>query len=75
MIKLKKHLFLIGIAIIVIGFLYDLIFAGIPYQDPSSQMLEKYNQNLFISDVIIKFGLLVTIVGIVFKIISFKEKK
>ncbi|WP_284650927.1 hypothetical protein [Flavobacterium terrisoli] len=75
MIKLKKHLFLIGIVIIAIGFVYDLVFAGIPYQDPSPQLLEKYNQNAFVSDLIIKFGLFITLIGIVFKIIPSKENK
>ena len=76
MIWVKKYLFLIGIIIAAIGFVYNVLFAGIPYQDPSPQLLEKYNQNAFVSDLIIKFGLFVTLAGIVFIIIpSNKENK
>ena len=72
---LKKHLILLGITIFVAGFLYDLMFAGIPPQDAPTELMEKYNQNAFISDAIIKFGLLIILIGIVFKIISLKENK
>ena len=73
--NLKKHLIAIGIIIIAIGFLYDLMFAGIPPQDAPIELMEKYKQNAFISDVIIKFGLFVTLIGIVFRIIPSKENK
>jgi hypothetical protein len=74
MIKLKKYLFLLGIIIIFIGFFYDIMFAGIPLQNPPAQLMEKYNQNAFVSDLIIKLGLLITLIGIVFKIPHFKNK-
>jgi len=35
---------LLGIGIIVAGFLYDSFFAGIPFQDPTPQMTLHYNQ-------------------------------
>lgn len=75
MIKLKKYLFLLGITIIVIGFLYDIMFAGIPPQDPPTQLMEKYNQNTFVSNLIIKLGLLIMIIGIVFKIPHLNKNK
>ncbi len=74
MITLKKYLFLLGIVIIIIGFVYDIMFAGIPFQDPSTQLMEKYNQNTFVSDVIIKLGLLILLIGIVFKTPHLKKK-
>ena len=75
MISLKKYLFLIGIAIIIIGFLYDLLFAGIPYQDPPPELLEKYNQHLLVSDIFIKIGLLITLIGIVLRMFHRKKNK
>lgn len=75
MCKLKKHTILLGITIIVIGFVYDLMFAGIPPQNAPTGLMEKYNHNAFISDIIIKFGLFVTFIGIVLRIISSKENK
>ena len=51
------------------------MFAGIPPQNAPTGLMEKYNHNAFISDVIIKFGLFVTLIGIVLRIISSKENK
>lgn len=34
---------LIGILIIVIGFIYDVMFAGIPYQDPTPELQTRYD--------------------------------
>ena len=35
----------LGIVIILAGFVYDIIFAGIPYQDPTPVMLASYNMH------------------------------
>jgi len=36
---MKRHwplvLIIVGITIIFVGFVYDVLFAGIPYQDPT----------------------------------------
>lgn len=73
--NLKKYLVVYGLAIIAIGFLYDSLFAGIPPQDPPKIVAEKYNQQVFIADLITKLGLFVTFIGIVFRLISIKESK
>jgi hypothetical protein len=36
-------LLLMGIMIIFVGFVYDVLFAGIPFQDPTPAMLATYN--------------------------------
>ena len=36
-------LLLMGITIIFVGFVYDVLFAGIPFQDPTPAMLANYN--------------------------------
>ena len=36
-------LLLLGIMIIFVGFVYDVLFAGIPFQDPTPAMLATYN--------------------------------
>jgi hypothetical protein len=33
---------LLGPAIVVAGFFYDVIFAGIPYQDPTPELQSRY---------------------------------
>ncbi len=75
--KIKmRYLIFAGIAVIVIGFLYDLRYAGIPDQDPPLELLEKYNKHKAIAEVIIKsgFGLLVIGVGgiVVKRIMGFR---
>ncbi len=43
---MKRHLPLIliglGILLLISGFAYDLVFAGIPYQDPTPEMSARY---------------------------------
>jgi len=34
---------LLGMAIAGVGFVYDVLFAGIPYQDPTPAMVARYN--------------------------------
>jgi len=40
---------LLGIGIIIAGFLYDAFFAGIPFQDPTPQMTVHYNQQKIVA--------------------------
>ncbi len=35
-------LVIIGFCIIILGFIYDVKFAGIPYQDPTAELQERY---------------------------------
>ena len=43
---MKRHLPLVlislGIVLLISGFAYDLVFAGIPYQDPTLEMSARY---------------------------------
>ena len=41
---------------ILLGFIYDLIFAGIPYQDPTPEMTQKYNVQGFPTILALKDG-------------------
>ncbi|HLA56616.1 MAG TPA: hypothetical protein VK623_10970 [Flavobacterium sp.] len=71
---IKKHLIKIGLGVIAIGFLYDVFFAGIPYQDPTTEMLVKYNRNTSIALVLQQIGLAITVMGIVVKIFFQKRE-
>lgn len=68
-----KYLLKIGIAIIVIGFLYDAIFVGMPYQDPPKEVLVTLERNAIISKTIIKIGLAIVLISIAGKIASQKN--
>ena len=54
-----------GIIIIIIGFIYDITFAGIPYQDPTPEMVEKYSYHRTIAESIELIGLMVIIFSII----------
>ena len=45
-------LLLLGIMIIFVGFVYDVLFAGIPFQDPTPAMLATYNFHATIASTI-----------------------
>lgn len=53
-IKIEKYLFIISGIVILLGFLYDVYFAGIPYQDPPPEILESYELHNFVATTITK---------------------
>ena len=60
-----KTIIILGIALIVCGLIYDTIFAGIPYQDPTPAMTQKYNFHRSIANVIELIGLVGIITGVI----------
>ena len=50
-------LILVGLLLVVGGFVYDVIFAGIPYQDPPPELLERYDGHKRIASFICGLGL------------------
>lgn len=64
---MKKYwpfaLILIGIMMILMGFVYDVLFAGIPYQDPTPEMIANYNLHSQIAATIRWMGVRVCFVG------------
>jgi hypothetical protein len=58
-----------GLFLLAGGFMYDVMFAGIPYQDPTPEMLARYNHHSRIASTIqwsgfgiFLFGLLASII-------------
>jgi len=51
-----KYTIAIGLLIIVAGFIYDIMFAGIPYQDPPVELQIKYDHNQKIASQIMTAG-------------------
>ena len=71
---LKRHLIKIGLALIVAGFLFEFFFAGVPYEDPTEDMVIRYNRNETIAITIMQIGLALLVIGIVIKILARKKK-
>lgn len=54
-----------GFLIIAAGFIYDVEFAGIPYQDPTPEMQQHYNHEAHIASVIEFVGACVFVFGLI----------
>ncbi len=52
-----------GLLLMVGGFVYDVIFAGIPYQDPTAEMSANYNRHAHIASTIRWCGVVAFIIG------------
>ena len=54
----------IGLLILIIGFVYDARFAGIPYQDPTSELLARYEFHRSVAGWFYKVGGILFLVGL-----------
>ena len=52
-----------GLFLLVGGFIYDVMFAGIPYQDPTPEMSARYAHHAHIASTICWFGVGFFLVG------------
>lgn len=52
-----RSLLLTGLGLFAGGFLYDLIFAGLPYQDPTPEMTANYMRHSGIASAVRWLGL------------------
>jgi hypothetical protein len=55
----------VGICLVFGGFFYDVLFAGIPYQDPTPEMSANYLFHSRIASVIRWIGIVVFLLGFV----------
>jgi hypothetical protein len=56
-------LIVLGIIIVLAGFVYDVLFAGIPYQDPTPALAASYNFHAQIASIIRWSGIGICIIG------------
>ena len=54
-----------GIGLLIAGFAYDMMFAGIPYQDPTPQLTADFEHHSRVASVIMWFGIGLLILGCV----------
>jgi len=68
-------LFLIaaGLLVVVVGFIYDVEYAGIPYQDPTPEMSASYNHDAHIASVIRWSGFGIFLFGVIAGIIRLRR--
>jgi hypothetical protein len=55
----------IGILIVISGFVYDVVFAGIPYQDPTPELQARYDFHSAVAGSLYTTGGVVFLLGIV----------
>jgi hypothetical protein len=69
--KLRRPSFLIaaGIAMVFAGLVYDIIFAGIPYQDPSPQLQAAFEADAHFAKRLMDVGGFVTFLGFIVAIV------
>jgi hypothetical protein len=58
----------LGFVVIVAGFFYGAIFVGVPYQDPSPELLARQNFNDSVASYIYMSGFGMIILGVVLSI-------
>lgn len=56
---------LLGIVIVVLGFIYDVLFAGIPYQDPTPELQARYDFHSSVAEIFYTTGGIVFWAGLV----------
>jgi hypothetical protein len=55
----------IGILIVMSGFVYDVVFAGIPYQDPTPELQARYDFHSAVADSLYMTGGVVFLLGLI----------
>jgi len=65
----------LGTLTILAGFVYDILFAGIPYQDPVPAMLASYNFHAQVASIIRWSGLLISASGVIFALLRKRKRK
>jgi hypothetical protein len=66
---------LLGILIVISGFVYDAMFAGIPYQDPTPELQARYDFHSSVAGVFYQAGVMLFLVGLLSISIIFKKTK
>ncbi len=59
------RLVLIGAALLIAGFAYHVVFAGVPYQDPTPEMTARYERDSLIGTALAGTGLGILLIGMV----------
>lgn len=55
-LRLIGIVFATGFALLIVGVAYDVLFAGIPYQDPTPELAASYDRHARIATVLCRAG-------------------
>ena len=70
-----RFLIVIGVLLFIGGFVYDAVYAGIPYQDPTPEMSAHYAREARIASTIMVTGAVAFISGILASLVYPKKEK
>ena len=65
----------VGLFLLAAGFVYDLLFAGIPYQGPTPELVASYDRHSAIATVIYWCGALTLLAGLLAMIFRFPVRR
>lgn len=55
---------ILGVALVFAGLIYDVMFAGIPYQDPTPELQARWKFHQSVAGLICKLGSIVLLLGV-----------
>ncbi len=58
-----KFLFLSSIVVVIVGFMYLVVFAGIPYQDAPPDLVARYGFHSSIGNTLVQIGVVLMAVS------------
>lgn len=64
-----------GVSLFIAGFIYDVVFAGIPYQDPTPEMSARYARHASVASAIRWCGAGVFFIGLLAGIVRLFARK
>ena len=68
------HLLAIGFVVFVLGFLYDGMFAGIPYQDPTAEMQANWLYHNKIASRVMLGGIVIFVTGFLWTMVNLAKR-
>ncbi len=67
--KIFSSLIISGAVILLIGLYYMMIKAGIPYQDPTTEMQIQYEINMGIGNILSLTGFCMTVIAVIIRVV------
>ncbi len=76
---MRSHWYLLfigaGIVLIFVSFVYNLLFAGIPYQDPTPELVARYAFHAAVANTLFQAGGIVFLAGVIAGVLSFARRR